>query len=204
MKIEKRDGRFVDFQQEKIINAIKKAFNEKNKDAKNIPYTIAEKIKNNYTKIKNVEDIQNEIEEELMKLDPEIAKTYILYREERRKARLKKDVLIEQIRNKTQAKNIKNSNANVDEKSFSGRKKEATDEIQKELALNYTIPKDIAEAHRNGLIYQHDISEYEIGSHNCLNIDFKQLFENGFSTRNGDVRTPSCFATACQLVAVAF
>lgn len=204
MEIIKRDGRFVKFDSQKIVNAISKAFKELEIEEKNIPNIIAKEIENNYNTIKTVEEIQNEVELKLMKYEPDVAKAYILYREERRKARLKKDELIKIVYNKAKAKGVINANANVDECSFSGRKKEASDVIQKELALSYEITPYIANAHRDGYIYQHDLSEYEIGSHNCLNIDFKHIFENGFSTRNGDVRPPTSFSTACQLVAVAF
>jgi anaerobic ribonucleoside-triphosphate reductase len=47
------------------------------------------------------------------------------------------------------------------------------------------------------LLYQHDLEKTNIGMHNCLFVDFKKLFEEGFQTRNGDIRTPTSFSTAC-------
>jgi len=64
------------------------------------------------------------------------------------------------------------------------------------------MSKEVAEAHRQGLIYQHDLDSFLTGQHNCLFIDFKRLFENGIKLRNCDLRPPHSFATACQLVAV--
>ena len=54
------------------------------------------------------------------------------------------------------------------------------------------------------LVYQHDLEKAIYGIHNCLNLNFQEIFNYGFRTRNGDVRPPTSFSTACQLVAVAF
>lgn len=204
MELIKRDGRKAEFNSEKIVKAISKAFAEVDIEECDIPQIIAEEIEQNYTEVKTVEDIQNDVERKLMRYEPDVAKAYILYREERRKVRLQKDNLIATVRNKVGAKVIENSNANVDESSFSGRKKEASDEVQKELALSYGMSKKFADAHIDGYIYQHDLSEYEVGSHNCLHLDFEKILNEGFATRNSDVRPPSNLSTACQLMAVAF
>ena len=97
------------------------------------------------------------------------------------------------------------SNANVDEKSFSGREKEASADIGKMIALEYGgLSDEIAKAHKEMLIYQHDLEKAVYGVHNCALVNFQELFTYGFHTRNGDVRPPSSFSTACQLMAVAF
>ena len=54
------------------------------------------------------------------------------------------------------------------------------------------------------LIYQHDLEKAVLGEHNCLNVDFDEVFSHGFRTRNGSVRKPGSFSTACQLLAVVF
>ena len=58
--------------------------------------------------------------------------------------------------------------------------------------------EEVSKAHKEMLIYQHDLEKNSIGEHNCLNIDFEKLFTEGFATRNGDIRPPSSFSTACQ------
>jgi len=93
---------------------------------------------------------------------------------------------------------VENANANVDEHSFSGREKEASADIQKIIALDYTLSPEVGNAHKNMLLYQHDNEKTNIGEHNCLFVDFKKLFTDGFVTRNGDIRPPSTFSTACQ------
>jgi ribonucleoside-triphosphate reductase len=97
------------------------------------------------------------------------------------------------------------SNANVDEKSFSGREKEASADIEKLVALDFGgLSKEVANAHKEMLIYQHDLEKAIFGIHNCLNLNFQEIFTYGFKTRNGDVRPPKSYSTACQLYAVAF
>ena len=99
---------------------------------------------------------------------------------------------------RTEATAVENSNANVDEKSFSGREKEASSDIQKLIALDYTLSPVVSNAHKEMLLYQHDLEKTNIGQHNCLFIDFEKLFNEGFATRNGDIRPPSTLSSACQ------
>lgn len=98
--------------------------------------------------------------------------------------------------------NVQNSNANVDEYSFSGRKFECAGLALKELALNKMIAPEVAQAFKDNHIYIHDMDNYATGNHNCLFIDFKKLFTDGFITRNGDVRPPRSVSTAMQQMAV--
>lgn len=200
----KRDGRKVEFDKNKISNAIIKSMTS----IGNVNTALANKIASEIANIKtdlSVEQIQDMVEKKLMASNcKDVAKAYIIYRNNRTKERERKSSFIKKVWNRTNATAIENSNANVDENSFSGREKEASSDIQKDIALNYTMSKEVADAHKNGSIYQHDLDKYNIGMHNCLNLDFKKVFTDGFKTRNGDVRPPTSFATACQLVAVAF
>ena len=201
----KRDGRKVEFNETKIINAVIAAMEECDGtvDA-SLARNIADAIHDVET-ICTVEQIQDMVESMLMDSSrQDVAKAYILYRAERTKQRDLRNQVIQQVYAKTSGSNIENSNANVDEATFGGRKNEAASALQKSIALDHVMSQDIAQAHKDGLIYQHDLDHYNVGAHNCLFIDFKKIFENGFSTRNGDVRSPGSFSTACQLVAVAF
>ena len=209
MIVEKRDGRQVPYDGNLIKLAISKAFWDKDWDEEK-PYppyagAIADKItlsNQNYS----VEQIQNLVEKELMSYDPDVAKSYILYRNERSRVRNLKSKIIKTVNRRLNAVNVQNSNANVDERSFSGREKEASADIQKIIALegDDVFSPEVSRAHQEMLLYQHDLEKAPIGQHNCLNIDFQKIFTEGFTTRNGAIRVPSTFATACQLVAVAF
>lgn len=203
VEVIKRDGRRVAFDPEKIVNAIMKAMCDTNTCNAALAKKIASEI-SEIDKNLSVEEIQDIVESKLMSNDAQqTAKAYIIYRNERSKVRDKNSNIIKDVWNRLNAKNVQNSNANVDERSFSGREKEASADLQKSIALNYVMSDDIANAHKSGLLYEHDLEKWCIGEHNCLNIDFEHVFKNGFKTRNGDVRPPASFSTACQLVAVA-
>ena len=207
MLVTKRDGRQVVFDPHKIEVAITKAYWEEEYFPTHPihphAHEIAEKIQN-MDKNLTVEGIQDIVERELMLVDPDTAKKYILYRNKRSKAREQRGKIFEAMRRRLDAVAVQNSNANVDERSFSGREKEASADIQKIYALENVLSEEVSNAHRNMIVYQHDLEKTPIGEHNCLNIDFKKLFEEGFETRNGDIRPPSSFSTACQQVAVIF
>lgn len=207
-KIEKRDGSIVDFNKDKITNAILKAMKSVDmvdeKEASNVATQVVKEVNKANKPIPGVEDIQDIVEEKLMKKLPKVAKEYITYRNQRTIIRNRKSSTMINIKKILSCSNVQNSNANIDEYSFGGRKNESANLIQKEIALNDLIDPEITEAYNEGRLYIHDLSEYTIGEHNCLFADIPRLLSNGFEARNGDVRPASCFATACQLLAVIF
>lgn len=206
MHVIKRDGTRVLFNPDKIVNAINKAMISAYGSVyeSDTAEEIADLIGSRGVDM-SVEQIQDLVEGYLMKSEyPEVAKAYILYRDQRSKERLRQSKLLKAVMRRTEATAVENSNANVDEKSFSGREKEASADIQKIIALDYILSPEVAQAHQDMLLYQHDNEKTNIGEHNCLFVDFKKIFENGFVTRNGDVRPPSKFDTACQQYAVIF
>jgi len=206
MYVFKRDGTRVLFDPNKIVRAINKAMISV--DGALYESDTAEEIANliaSRNQDMTVEQIQDLVEQYLMKSErPDVAKAYILYREERSKARIRNSKLLTAVMKRTNATAVENSNANVDEKSFSGREKEASADVQKIIALDYTLSPEVSMAHKMMLLYQHDLEKTNIGEHNCLFVDFNELFTKGFVTRNGDIRPPSTFSTACQQVAVIF
>ena len=207
-KIEKRDGSIVDFNKDKITNAILKAMKSVDmvdeKEASNVTTQVVKEVNKANKSIPGVEDIQDIVEEKLMKKLPKVAKEYITYRNQRNIIRNRKSATMINIKKILNCSNVQNSNANIDEYSFGGRKNESANLIQKEIALNDLIDPEITEAYNEGRLYIHDLSEYTIGEHNCLFADIPRLLANGFEARNGDVRPASCFSTACQLLAVIF
>lgn len=114
------------------------------------------------------------------------------------------ELFMNYIKNKVDARDIENQNANVDEFSFSGRVGMATNSLMKELALNYYLSEKSKNNHLNNEIYIHDLDSYAVGEHNCLSIPFDDILKSGFSTRQTDVRPAQSINTALQLVAVIF
>ena len=212
MYVKKRDGRIVDFDKQKIINAILAAFESVDGKIEDYALIKAENIAayiQNYAfekdKILEIEEIQDLVEKGLMSLKrKDIAKAYILYREERTKVRNKNTSLMQTIAEKILANNVQNQNANVDEHSFGGRAGEARDELLKDYALNYIVSDMAKTNHLNNEIYIHDLSSYALGCHNCLTIPFDDILAKGFNTRQIDVRPAQSVNTAFQLVAVIF
>ena len=206
----KRDGRRKPFDKSKIENAILKAFidvdGEVTEYAKEKAHNIAEYIENIETDHDmGIEEIQDLVEKGLMSCKrKDVAKSYILYREERSRIRNMKSSLMGIVKEKLDASNVVNQNANVDEHSFGGRRGEATNEVMKQYALDYCMSEKSRENHLNNEIYIHDLDSYAVGMHNCLTIPFDKLLAEGFNTRQTDVRPASSVNTAFQLVAVIF
>lgn len=219
-QIEKRDGRLTAFNSEKIKSAMMKALEslckgnagvyteEERKDFEAFAEEVAKSIENKVqreTKTYTVEGISDIVEQRLMSSKyKEVAKEFILYREERNKIRNSKSKLTKSIMVKLKASDVQNQNANVDEHSFGGRVGEASDEMMKDIALNYCISKKSRYNHVNNLIYIHDLSSYAVGNHNCLTVPIDDLLKNGFNTRQTDVRPAKSVSTALQLIAVLF
>lgn len=204
----KRNKEVVDFDKEKIKNAVSKAFiqvdGELTEQSRNKCNEIANYIYNLDDYI-NVETIQDIVENKLMSSNrKDVAVAYIRHRYKKEVARNAQSDFIDAIREKLNASDVQNQNANVDEHSFGGRIGEASGVVTKKLALDYIVSPMARSNHENNEIYIHDLDAYYVGSHNCLSIPFDDLLANGFNTRQTDVRPAGSVSTAFQLVAVIF
>ena len=209
MVVVKRDGREVPFDKDKIILAVEKAYLQ-------VDNVVTEKAKEKAREIANyishfdresvpVEEIQDIVENKLMNSNrKDVAKAYILYRDARSRVRERNSEWMRAIKEKISASNVQNQNANVDEKSFGGRKGEADSELMKKLALDEYLSPMARDNHLNNEIYIHDLDSYVLGNHNCLTIPFDKLLREGFTTRQTDIRPANSVSTAFQLVAVLF
>ena len=210
MQVTKRDGRVVQFNKNKIIKALEQAFTEIDKElteeSKEKIESIAQSIeKESESKDLSVEEIQDIIEKKLMASNrKDVAKSYILYRNNRTLERDKRSKLNKSITKRLKATNVENQNANVDERSFGGKMGAVSSDVLKEYALNNCMCRKSKENHLRNRIYIHDLDSYAIGSHNCLSIPFDDLLAKGFNTRQTDVRPANSINTAFQLVAVIF
>ena len=207
----KRDGTIVPFDKDKIIAAINAAFIEV--DGKlyedDTAIDIANDIEDCFTYQDgngcSVEEIQDLVEDYLMRSERrDVARAYIRYRYKKEVARNYEHDFIDAIREKLNADDVQNQNANVDEHSFGGRTGEASSVVTKKLALDYLVSRKSRENHEGNMNYIHDLDAYYVGSHNCLSIPFDDLLANGFNTRQTDVRPAGSVNTAFQLVAVIF
>lgn len=209
MKVIKRDGRKVDFDRDKIINAVLAAFDEVDgeitPEARHKASDIALHINTLGNVEISVEQIQDIIEEKLMASKrKDVARAFVIYRNDRTREREKNTNLMKAIKEKLTASNVQNQNANIDEKSFGGRVGEASDTVLKQYALDNCMSEMSRNNHLSNEIYIHDLNSYAVGMHNCLSIPFDKLLANGFNTRQTDVRPAQSVSTAFQLVAVIF
>ena len=208
----KRDGRKKKFDKFKIVDAVLAAFNSVDGTiteyaeikAGNIADYIQDYAENSDHEL-TIEEIQDLVEKGLSSTKrKDVAKEYILYRNERTRERNKNSTLVRNVGEKLKASNVENQNANVDELSFGGRRGEAANVLMKQYALDYCMSEMARNNHLDNMIYTHDLDSYAIGMHNCLTVPFDDLLANGFNTRQTDVRPANSINTAFQLVAVIF
>lgn len=206
MKVIKRDGSKQEYDFGKVKYVLTKAFNSVNQE---VTDKFLEQLEDSFNKIKkdeiDVEEIQDIIQNELIKRNKyDVVESFIIYRTKRAEIREQKSDLIRDIQRKLQGTNIENQNANVDEASFGGRMGEAAGIVAKNDALKYKMSKKSRKNHENNEIYIHDLDSYSTGMHNCLSMPLDKLLNEGFKTRQTDVRPANSVNTAMQLVAVLF
>lgn len=166
MIIIKRDGTRQEFDKGKIVAAVLKAFVAVDGQADEYAITKAENIASFIEAAcevegenLDVETIQDMVERGLMATKrKDVAKAYILYRNERSKKRTRNSKLRKRVLEKLMAKNVQNQNANVDEYSFGGRNGEAASEQNKDIALNDIISDMARKNHLENRIYIHKLN----------------------------------------------
>ncbi|KEH51404.1 anaerobic ribonucleoside-triphosphate reductase [Streptococcus macedonicus] len=205
VKVIKRDGRSVNFDADKIYNALVKASNNVTKmspvvEAKleaisdNIIAEIFDRFKNNV----KIYEIQNIVEHELLEANEyAIAQEYINYRTKRDFARSQAtdiNFTIDKLLKKDQT--VVNENANKDSEVFNTQRDLTAGIVGKSIGLKM-LPAHVANAHQKGDIHYHDLdySPYTPMTNCCL-IDFKGMLANGFKIGNAEVESPKSIQTA--------
>ena len=206
IKVIKRNGNVVDFNEEKIRNAITKGFLDYGEITEEKKIFIKDVIKDiqteaqKYTDGIEVEEIQDIIVAKMRKAGfRKVAKGYQEYREKRAKARELSNVL-DVLSN--EATEEKNDNANVNGYTPSGRHLHISEDVIKSYMKNYFFSKDVTEAINAGIIYPHDLG-WGTTTMTCVQIDLPKLFKDGFSTGHGYLREPSNIKTAFLQSAIA-
>lgn len=215
MKVIKRDERRKEFDESKIFKAIKAANTSKefpvekenrmtDEEIMSVVSWVVKKLPKSEDEI-SVEKIQNLVEDGLVhKNHTDVVRSFIKYRELRRKERLLKDETVQAMEAKYSGKTWDKQNANVDGLSFGGKAGEAHSLWDKEFALNYMITPKFAKNHRDMLVYIHDADSYKKGMHNCLSFPEDSYIGNEGMTIKipKDLRVPGSVATETQLMMV--
>lgn len=202
MLVSKRNGNLVTFDKNKIIIAIQKAMLEVNINtdkAYDITKIVCDKIKDR-SEI-SIEEIQDVIESTLMENNyPTVAKAYILYRDERKRAR-ESHPLDESVLGLLNLTNneVMDENSNKNATLVSTQRDLIAGEISKHIAKTKMIPKDIVNAHEKGVIHIHDLDYYAQSLTNCELVPLDDIFEKGTVINKKLIRTPKSLKTASTL-----
>ena len=207
MKIIKRNGQEAIFDEVKITNAIiaaNKEVVETDRLSEEDIDNITNDIKYNCQKIKralSVEEIQNLVEDELMKLNAfSVARKYITYRFQRALAR-QSNTTDEQILSLIECANeeVKQENSNKNPTVNSVQRDYMAGEVSKDLTRRILLPEDIVKAHDEGLIHFHDADYFSQHMHNCDLVNLEDMLQNGTVISETMIEKPKSFSTACNV-----
>ena len=218
MKVRKRNESVVDFDKNKIFNAIEKAVLASHTD-ETFDSTICNKLADiindecfascyeNKDNIINIEDIQDIVERTLIKNGfADTAKEYILYRQKRNEIRNTRDSITSTIstllNTESYENDLKRDNGNIDGDSPMGTMLQIGSNVSKNYYLNNMISKDIVQAYTDGFIHIHDLDFYAL-TLTCCQIDCLKLFKGGFNTGHGHLREPNSIGSYATLAAIA-
>ncbi len=208
IKILKRDGKTEDFSSEKIKRAITKAYNAGGiLNEERLIDGITGRVVSSISKgLISVEEIQDLVERELMLTNPYIAKKYIIYREwrtvERDKRTSMKAVMDGIV--KIEKNDVNLSNANMSSHTPAGQMMTFASEVTKDYACKYLVGVKYSRAHKNGDIHIHDLDYYPTKTTTCIQYDLEDLFNRGFHTKNGSIRTPQSIQSYATLATIVF
>ena len=207
MKLIKRNGSEVIFDREKIYLAVKKANEavEENQritdeDIENIALEV-ERICLTMVRSAGVEEIQDLVEKEIMKLGAfDLAKAYITYRYKRaliRKSNTTDDKIMSLI--ECNNEEVKQENANKNPTVNSVQRDYMAGEVSKDITRRLLLPEDIVKAHEEGLIHFHDADYFAQHMHNCDLVNLEDMLQNGTVISGTMIEKPHSFSTACNI-----
>ncbi|MCL2070859.1 MAG: anaerobic ribonucleoside triphosphate reductase [Oscillospiraceae bacterium] len=212
-KIQKRDGRSVSFNIEKIADAIYRAAESVGGHDYAISMELAQEVCKRLDKhcdsgfAPTVEEVQDVVEKVLVETGhARTAKAYILYRADRTRVREMNTNLMkifEDLTFKSSSEcDIKRENANIDGDTAMGTMLKYGSEGAKQFYEMYVLSPEHSRAHANGDIHIHDLDFYTLTT-TCCQIDIIKLFEGGFSTGHGYLREPNNIASYSALACIA-
>ncbi len=202
--VEKRDGRVVGYNEEKIKAAIRKAMlqTESGEDEALIQ-RISDRVGFSGTDRMTVEEIQDRVEFELMKsARKDVAKRYIAYRDQRSIARRAKtrEIFLEIIEAKSN--DITRENANMNADSPAGMMMKFASETTKPFVDDYLLSAEVKQAVKNNYIHIHDKDYYPTKSLTCVQHPLDRILENGFIAGHGESRPAKRIETAAVLACI--
>ena len=207
MKVIKRSGSETKFNASKIFNAISKANNSLDENLRLTDDQIREitaKVEKECKKRKrasSVEEIQDLVEKEIMAAGKyELAKSYITYRYTRALAR-KANTTDDQILTLIECTNeeVMQENSNKNPVCNSVQRDYMAGEVSKDISKRILLPKEVTEAHSEGIIHFHDMDYYAQHMHNCDVVNLEDMLQNGTVISGTMIVKPRSFSTACNI-----
>lgn len=200
----KRDGRIVGFNEQKISGAIRKAMlHTNNGEDSNLIQQITDRISMSGHSQMTVEEIQNKVENELMKSRrKDVARAYISYRNLRNVARKAKtrDIFLEIINVKSN--DITRENANMNADTPAGMMMKFSSETTKPFVDDYLLSEDVRDAVAHNYIHIHDKDYYPTKSLTCCQHPLDNILEHGFSAGHGSSRPAKRIETASVIACI--
>ena len=207
MKIIKRNGSEVEFDVQKIVNAIKAANAEapadeqlSDREVKFASYNVQDECADAGHTV-TVEEVQDLVEDQLMALDRfTVARKYIIYRYVQNQKR-QKNTTDDKILSLIEANNeeVKQENSNKNPTVVSVQRDYMAGEVPKDLAMRELLPEDVVKAHEEGIIHFHDADYFAQHMHNCDLVNLDDMLQNGTVISGTMIEKPHSFSTACNI-----
>ena len=207
MKIIKRNGSEAAFDITKIIVAVSKAnkeIDERQRLTNEQIRTIAANVEGACVamgRAASVEEIQDLVEKQVMGQGAfDVAKEYICYRYTRSLAR-RANTTDNQILSLIECNNeeVKQENANKNPTVNSVQRDYMAGEVSKDIARRILLPREIVEAHEQGIIHFHDMDYFAQHMHNCDLVNLEDMLQNGTVITGTLIEKPHSFSTACNI-----
>ena len=206
-RVIKRDGREVEFDKSKIIEAISCANQEIIKSKQIGPRkinqlaAIVEDKCSTYKRAIKVEDINDLIEDELIYRNyNDLVRAFIKYRHNKelvRKSNTTDDSILSLINLSNEE--LKQENSNKNPVVNSTQRDYMAGEVSKDLTRRLLLPKDVVKAHDEGTIHFHDTDYYAQKMYNCCLVDLDGMLQNGTVISGTLIEKPHSFSTACNV-----
>ena len=206
-RVIKRNGEEVEFNPEKISNAIQKANKEVEEHKSlsllqiaDVTNRVSDRIENASHAV-NVESIQDMVEVGIMQEGGyEIAQKYVRYRYQREIAR-KANTTDSEILSLIECNNeeVNQENSNKDASINSTQRDYMAEQVSKDLTMRLLLPKEIVDAHKEGIIHFHDADYFAQHMHNCDLVNLEDMLQNGTVITGTLIERPHSFATACNI-----
>ena len=207
MKIIKRNGSEAAFDITKIIVAVSKAnkeIDERQRLTNEQIRTIAANVEGACVamgRAASVKEIQDLVEKQIMGQGAfDVAKEYICYRYTRSLAR-RANTTDNQILSLIECNNeeVKQENANKNPTVNSVQRDYMAGEVSKDITRRILLPREIVEAHEQGIIHFHDMDYFAQHMHNCELVNLEDMLQNGTVITGTLIEKPHSFSTACNI-----